>query len=280
MTLVQSYVSIVNPDGTTYLLEPEWAAVAAGGSFYVDTMTLPATGSYTLVVDAFEWRTGSVTLTLNDVPADVAGAISPGGGAVPITISTPGQNAVLTFTGTASQKVSLRITSSTIAQSYVSIRRPDGVPNLLAPQWTTGATAFFDTMTLPVGGTYTIVIDPHQVNVGSMTLTLYDTTADATAALTINGGSVTMTIATPGENGVATFSGTAGQAARVRLTANPVGSVTLTLVNPSGGTVTSGTGSAAFNLSPVTLSATGDYQVRVNPAGANTGTLTLSVTSP
>jgi len=45
-----------------------------------------------------------MTLTLYDVAADVTGSITPGGSAVTVTISVPGQNAGVTFSGTAGRR--------------------------------------------------------------------------------------------------------------------------------------------------------------------------------
>src|SRR6202008_91810 len=139
-------------------------------------------GTYTVVVDPYQANTGNMTLTLRDVPADFSGTIVPGGSSTVVTVGTPGQNAQVTFTGAASQRVSLRMTSNSTTQSYVSVRKPDGT-NLVSPTFITGTSAFIDTVTLPVAGTYTIVVDPYMANTGSMTLTLYDVPADASGAL-------------------------------------------------------------------------------------------------
>src|SRR5204862_461966 len=70
--------------------------------------------------------TGSMTLTLYDVPPDATGAITPGGSSVTVAAGTPGQNARLTFDAQAGQRVSLSLTGVTISSSYVSLLKPDG----------------------------------------------------------------------------------------------------------------------------------------------------------
>jgi hypothetical protein len=84
-----------------------------------------------------------------------------------VTISTPGQNAELTFSGTADDRVSLQLSNVTMSGRTVSILKPDG--STLAVL--TGINTFLDTQTLPTTGTYTIRVDPTNAATGSATLT-------------------------------------------------------------------------------------------------------------
>src|SRR5205823_29836 len=157
------------PDGTNLFT----AVTVTNTGTFIDTKSLSLTGTYTARVDPQVANVGSMTLTLYDVPADVSGVITPGGGSVTVATTTPGQNARLTFTGSASQRVSLKISGVTMTQAKVSIVKLDAT-NLVAPA-TVGATGtFIDVKTLAVAGTYAIVIDPTTTNLGQMTLTLYD----------------------------------------------------------------------------------------------------------
>jgi hypothetical protein len=131
---------------------------------------LPVAGTYTVTIDPQSSTTGSVTLTLYDVPADATATMTIGGAAQPVSVGTPGQNARVTFDGTAGRSISLKLSSITISSSYVSILKPDGT--VLVPNTLVGTTIRTITATLPVDGTYTIVIDPQAAAVGSMTLTL------------------------------------------------------------------------------------------------------------
>ena len=97
------------------------------------------------------------------------------GPAATLSMAVPGQNGRATFTGAASQRVTLRLTGVTIgtsgsASAKVSVQRPTGT-NLLAPTFfgTSGKTIV---LTLPVAGTYTIVIDPQKAATGAATLSL------------------------------------------------------------------------------------------------------------
>jgi hypothetical protein len=66
----------------------------------------------------------------------------------------------------------------------------------------------------------------------------------------------------------------------VRITGNAIGSTTVTLKKPDGSTAASTTQPwTSFNLPTQTL-VEGTYTVIVDPAGANTGSLNLEVTTP
>jgi hypothetical protein len=80
---------------------------------------------------------------------------------------------------------------------------------------------------------------------------------------------------------VFTFSGTAGQQITVRVTGNTIATVAVKLLKPDGTQLTSSTnGASSFNLATQTLPVSGTYTVVVDPTAANTGSLTLTATSP
>jgi RHS repeat-associated protein len=163
-------VSIKKPDGTTL------TSKLFGGSDFIEPAALPVDGTYTIVVDPSGSATGSVTLTVYDVPPDPSGTITIDGPAVTVTISAPGQNASYTFAGSVNKHIALSIANSTNGYVTVRIKKPDGVN--LASTTVTGATGSI-TATLPVAGTYTIVVDPNTTATGSVTLTLTDPPAGA-----------------------------------------------------------------------------------------------------
>jgi YD repeat-containing protein len=270
------YLRIFKPDGSTLISQMTiWGADGGG---FVDTTVLPVAGTYSIQVDPWGSGIGSATLTLYDVPADVTGTITAGGGAQAVTITTPGQNAVFTFEGAANQKVSLRMTGVTITSSLVSIKKPDGTVLVQASMGTGGA--FIDVQTLPVAGTYTILVNPNGFNTGNVTLTLYDA-SEITGTLSIGDPALTVTINNPGQNARLTFSGTSGQQVTVRVTNNVIGAVTVKLLKPDGTQLTTTTsGVSSFNLATQTLPTTGTYTVLIDPASFNTGSLDVRVTNP
>jgi len=275
VTISTSYVSIVKPDSTN-LVSPTFVST---GSKFIDTQLLPVTGTYTILVDPQGTYTGNMTLRLYNVPADGNSAITPGGSPVTVAITVPGQNAGLSFSGTSGQRVSLNIGNVTINGTRVYINKPDGSTLLWDPNVTmTGA--YFDAVTLPVTGTYSIFVDPQIEYTGSMTLTLFDCT-DFVGSTTVGGASVTVPLNTPGKNGQVTFSGTSGQVVTVHVTGNTIAGVSVRLFKPDGTQQTwASSSNSSFNLPQQTLSATGTYTITIDPPVANTGTLTVSVTSP
>ena len=115
---------------TCEILKPDATVLAANtcmeGSGFIDLLTLPTTGTYTIVVDPVSLAVGSLTLTLYSVPADTTGTVTIGGSAAAVTLGTPGQNGTLTFSGTASQQVTVRMTSNTFGWITVRLKKPDG----------------------------------------------------------------------------------------------------------------------------------------------------------
>src|SRR5205807_608260 len=124
----QEKISLLAPDGTT-LVSP----TTLGNSGFVDVKTPSTSGSYTILVDPTGTNTGSLTLTLYDVPPDPATTINAGGAAVTVTTIVPGQNARLTFNGNTGQQVTLKLFAVTISSVKVTIINPDG-STLIAPK--------------------------------------------------------------------------------------------------------------------------------------------------
>ena len=288
-------VSILNPDGST-LAPPQGFC---GGSFF-DVSTLPATATYTILVTS-SGPTGSVGLTLYNVPPDITDTITIGGPSVTLTIppTAPGQNARLTFSGTQNQRVSL-LWSVTFPPGVgcggfaglfkVSILKPDGLA-LVPPRGTCSAD-FFDVMTLPAPGsaTYTIFIDPDNALTGSITLTLYNVPPDITDTITIGGPSVTVTIAptAPGQNARLTFSGTQNQRVSVGVSVlrdgacgGFAGQFWVSILNPDGSTLVSPRGTCSTDSFSVVLPVPGTptYTIFIDPENALTGRVTVTLTS-
>ena len=270
-------VAIRKPDGSNLF---STTVDSSGG--VIDTKVLPVNGTYTLVVDPNDTATGTVTLTLVDVPPDVSGPIVPGGSAVTVATTTAGQNVQLTFSGVINQRVSLEITNLTVTTGgivTVAIKNPDG-SNLGSTILST-STGFIDVRTLPATGTYTVLVDPNSFNTTSATLKLYDVPADFATSTTINATAVGVTTTVPGQNASVTFSATSGQQVTVRFTNNAIGLMTVRLFKPDGTQQSTSTSSSTnFNMTTQTLSSTGTFTISIDPNGKNKGTADVRVTSP
>jgi hypothetical protein len=192
---------------------------------FIDATTLPSTGTYKIVVDPTSYATGSVTLALYDVPADFTSSITPGGSAVTATMNIRGQNGSVTFSGTAGQRIAVLGAGmmgqvSLTCDVNVSILNPSG--SVLAPATCVENSGFVDTKTLPVTGTYTIVVDPAQWAIGDVTLTLLVVPDDFQGTTTIGAPAQSVSLVA-GQNGNLTFSGNSGQQVTVRMTPTPWG---------------------------------------------------------
>src|SRR5690349_10610300 len=133
-----------------------------------------------------------------------------------MVFAIPGQNGKFRFSGSAGQSVTVNLASS-VACTDFQILKPNGSVLTSGSFDTSGD--FVDPMTLPVDGTYKIVLDPQSYFLGTVTATIYNVPGDATASGAI-GSTTVNTVTTPGQNAAMTFAGTNGQ--RVSLTASAV----------------------------------------------------------
>ncbi len=273
VTITQLYATVYRPDGVALTTPVLYNTI--GGS--LDLPVLPMTGTYTIFLDPVSTYTGNVTVTAS---TELTGTVTPGGAAVPISITRVGQDARYTFSGTAGNTVSLQLSAVTITTGSVSIVKPDGT-NLVAPTSFGTGGVVLDTQVLPATGTYAVFVDPSGAFIGNATLTVYNT-PDVIGTITIDGPAVTTPALTvPGRRARYTFTGTAGQWVNLGLSSVTITSSTLSMLNPDGTTLVSTTiGTAGGSLDPTTaLPATGTYTIVVDPVGIYTGSMTLTLSS-
>ncbi len=164
-TMTFSKVRFLSPDGT---LLSDWTTVS-GSSGFIEPIALWQTGTHKLLFDPSGANVGSATLALYDVPADLSGTLTIGASPSTKTFGTPGQNGSWTFAGTANQQITVKVTSNTIASVLVNLRKPDGT-SLTSTIVDNGTSFNLGTQTLPVTGTYSVVVDPRGANTGSLAL--------------------------------------------------------------------------------------------------------------
>ena len=157
-------VRLRRPDGTVI------AGVSTGTSGFLDAVPLSVTGTYTLEIDPYAGSTGQANVTLH-VFDDITGTLTINGPTVTVTTTIPGQRGLLTFPGTATQLVTIRLTGNTMGTVSLVLRRPDGT--LQVGSGSNAASFTVPQQTLPVTGTYTIEVDPSNplpINTGSITV--------------------------------------------------------------------------------------------------------------
>jgi YD repeat-containing protein len=264
------YVTAVNLPTTGILLEPQ---------------TLPATGTYTILIDPVDTKTGSVTLTLYDVPPDVTGTLTSGVTTSPIVITTPGQNARLTFTGSAGQRLSVILNTSTLpcpGGGTLTVLNPDGTElgnGTLVGGGAFCANNFWDALALPVTGTYTLLLDPDKAATGQVTLTPYLFT-DLVDTITPSGPSKTATFTIPGQDERFMFSNTAGQKIALFINSSTLGGncgQSLIVLQRPDGSWSSISACTGYFLNVTTIATAGTSTVLVNPYGSATGNVTLTL---
>jgi YD repeat-containing protein len=154
-------LSVLNSIGTTL------ASANPSVAGFIQPWTF-ASGQ-TILVDPFAANTGTTTLTAYNVPPDTTGTVTMGGSAVSVPLGTPGQNGTLTFSGTASQPVSVQVTGNTFGWVTVTLLSTDGT-TVLAQTQTYVSNFALSTVTLPTTGTYTVSIVPYQGAVGTLAI--------------------------------------------------------------------------------------------------------------
>ncbi|MFL6138987.1 MAG: beta strand repeat-containing protein, partial [Frankiaceae bacterium] len=252
-----------------------------GSSGFLDVFGGTSGGTYELLLAAQSTATGSISVTVNTVPADASAALTIDGAAQTVTTTAAGQNASLTFTGSAGQRVQLKFSGSTYPSNCCDpterLYRPDG--SLL---WSaSGATTLMDTTTLPSDGTYRVGIDPSGTMTGSITVQVWSVPADTTGTIAIDGPAQTVTTVA-GQNAALTFTATAGQRVQLRFSGSTYPSTCCDpaerLYEPDGTLQWYSSGSTAF-MDTTTLPADGTYKVVVDPSGTITGSITATLTS-
>lgn len=206
-----------------------------------------------------------------------------------IAVSSASKISMLLFDGVAGQKVSVKINSSTIgscASGKVLIIKPDA-STLSTLNGLCGGDVV-DSQSLPVTGTYSIVIDPYSTSTGSASLTLYNA-PNVIGTMVIDGANTVVATTVPGQYARLTFSGSAGQRVFMRSVSDTYSDFYgITIYKPdSNGNSTTVNGNifnynswnAGYDTETLVLPSTGVYTVFVNPKDADTGSVTLRLTS-
>ena len=248
----------------------------AGG--FLDTVVLPADGTYTVVVDPTGAQTGAVTFAAYNVPNDQTQAITAGGPPVTATTTVPGQNAYLTFTATAGQRVTVLVENvDNLNPAELDLQRAaDGSHVIPAPLTVTSSGAWMQTVTLAAGN-YKILLDPQQAANGSADVSLFTVPPNLSGPIALNTPKPVTTTA-PGQNATYTFTGTAGTRLSLNLTAVSIESVKVSVLKPDGtNLIVKTVGTSGGFGDPVKLPVGGPYKVVVNPQSSFYGNITVGV---
>lgn len=301
-TFTNCTVSIIQPDGTSSVNNGS----CTNTSSFVEIPSLSQSGSYTILVDPSGGATGAVTLKLNDA-TDITGTIPTDGTQVTVNIATPGQNAKLTFSGTAGQQISAIFQNVNMANgvsmvlldpsgAQVNSGGNIGISTVFmddARYCVSGVSYLCGAITLPTTGTYTVSLDPVGSGIGQVKLSVYNVPADTVIASSLGASQISVPLNVPGQNTKITFAGTAG--GRVGITfgsaafTGSAGSVGFKLqVLLPDGTPFTGSNGGAFSFSSPTsgfvdyndiysFPTTGTYTLTLDPLNDSKGTVNVNL---
>ncbi|MFN0316200.1 MAG: hypothetical protein ACKVQA_14320, partial [Burkholderiales bacterium] len=271
-------VSNASTSGTLTIYQPNGTTVGAVLSFgaglsTLSLPTLPATGTYTALL-RFNGNAGSGTVT-TWVNNDITGVLTYGT-ATDAVITGPGQQASYTFSGSQGDLPGLGISSTTLPSGgTIFIYRPD----VTSPAWQqvsfTGPTNVW-LPSLPVSGTYRLVVVPNSSGTGTVRFTLWKD-----VATTLESGTpYPLSIPNIQQQANLTFAVAANGGFRLQFTAGTLPINTQIVVyTPAGGVLRNfltGTG-GNFDITNRDLTG-GTYRVQVIPASGGTGNAIVSLT--
>ena len=184
------------------------------------------------------------------------GRLVVGGATLTPTFATSPTIALVVFDGTVGQQVSLGIGGGIVSVT-TTIYRPNGT--VLASVGTDFSGGAIQVASLPVAGTYTILVAP--ASTGNVPLTL---SQDLNlGAIQINGAAVNVNITRQGQRARLSFSGTTGQRLTIGTT-NASRAALYTVTNPDGSQlIAQSLASGPLVLPP--LPATGTYSIFIEP---------------
>jgi YD repeat-containing protein len=292
LRLAVASASPSNANVNLYLFQPSGALVAQRtGSQSTDgtvlySASLPATGTYAVLVEPQAPATGTMSVTLNpamDIAVD--------GASVSVGSSAGWNSKRVLFAGTAGQGISAGLTALAFTPANgnpasIQILQPDG--NVWAAQnnncWTSnpgGNCPVVQNGSLPVTGTYSVLISPPSaVSSFSGTLTLSTHVTGTLSAGTPN----TLNFTRPGQMAVLAFSGTAGQQVALRLgvsSTTPTNqNVVMYLYRSNGTYITEVTGAPSTDgalMFVASLPATDTYSAIVIPRYSSTGSMSVTL---
>src|SRR5262249_14671001 len=227
-------VTVVTPGDRTLIRERVYGENRPGETVRLsEGETLPETGTYSVFIEPDDSHpvsnrvlfagTGTVTVTLYNVPLAPAATIVPDGPPVTVTTTVTGQKARLTFNGTAGQVISLKGTNPTFV-SPIQAEEPFANIRLLDPQGSelgpSDGQVFVGPVLLSETGSYAIEISILNAESGSLTLNAYNVPAAVTNTISANGSPVTVTTTAPGQDVRLIFNGVADQKISLKIS-NP-----------------------------------------------------------
>lgn len=266
------YVNIYKPDGNSLT-----SGSASSGGVFINLPSLPATGTYTVVVDP----SGAGLAGRLSLKAGTATAV----GSAPVALSTAvtGEVIRITFAGTSGSRLELGLNglaydAASATSTSLNVYRPDGT-SIAGGSCSTstpgGGCEIAMPSSLPSTGTYSIVLFPpagRRIVSGSLAVSTF-----APGTFVVGDPSQVVAIARPGQTARYTFAGAAGQLLRLgwsgaSVSVTNANSIAVSVLKPDGSTlVTSSFGNGGTGSVDIpSLPAAGSYTVVFDPSYAAT----------
>ncbi len=274
-----------NFDGKVVLKSPAGSTLGSASihpepeTRWIEPITLPEAGTYTIVLEGQEAQTGKTKLSAYKIK-DQTGSITPTEKGVEqaVSITAPGQNARFSVPVSAGGVVSVKAPSSSFSSFYYLEWYKPGGEYLGGGTISSGGG--FLRQQFSSSSTYTLVLKPVGFDTGAVTLTVYDASdhTGSTLTPTEEGASETFPVEVPGQHNLITFSGSKEEEiSLVASKGNFDGKVVLK--SPAGSTL----GSASIHpepetrwIEPITLPEAGTYTIVLEGQEAQTGKTKLS----
>ena len=268
-------LTLYGPTGTVLGSTSLWR----GGAFVNKVLT--STGTHTVVLQPGHGAPFTAQLLL-----DAGTAITVDGATATLATTYAGQPLRYRFSGTAAQALDFGVyglgyaVSSSNTTAF-TIYKPDG-STLASGSCTPSSSGSCDysTVNLPSTGTYVVMLAPpfaSIVNAGTIAVS-----TPVAGTFVVGNAAQTVSISRAGQTARYTFSGTSGQTLKVTYSSVSIAggaSLPVTVLNPSGGTLTTASvangGNSSFNLA--TLPTTGTYTVVFDPPSGTTMSGSFSV---
>lgn len=260
-------VRIMKPDGS------ELTSSHDSRPFNILAVSLPTTGTYTAILESDAGPTFSAQFVV-----DPGIALTIDGSTTSLSADVAGRPLRARFAGTVGQRVELGLFGLGYASgsSGTSLRvyAPDtfNLGSATCSPTTTGSCEYSNA-SLGMTGTYLVLMVPpatSQITAGTLAVS-----TPLTGSFVIGDPAQSISISRPGQTARYTFSGTAAQTLRLNWTSVSVAgtdSVSATILNPGGGTVSSSTfaNGATGGFDIAALPSTGTYTVALDPPSGTT----------
>ena len=204
------------------------------------------------------------------------------GGTATVSTNTAGGQGLLIFEGNSGQHVQVKIIDVNYANcsnanyGYLSLYDPNGQK---LTSITACHNAYLD-VTLPVTGSYGVLIDPFGADTGSLTFAIDNAPADITGTIVADGSTTTITTTLPGQNARLAFTATAGQ--RVVLQSKggsfDCSQVSPSIIGPDGVPLVRGFDLCGYSPLVASIGQTGQYFVLIDPQSKAIGNVSVSLT--